>query len=78
MGITRQYNHRSQSDNSYVPRWLDNDGVFLIGKCKGEVVEDVARDDPSYLEWIVDKADRVSDEDRETIEAALQFRNYRR
>lgn len=54
--------------------WLDDDGCFLFGKCKGESVEDVAREDPSYLRWILENAEDIHHEDRDVIETALQFR----
>lgn len=63
---------------SYGPRdgreWLDSDGCFLFGKCKGESVEDVACNDPSYLRWILEKVEDIHHEDRDVIETALQYR----
>lgn len=57
--------------------WLDGDGNFLFGKCKGESVEDIAREDPSYLRWILENVEDIDHEDRDVIEATLQFRKRR-
>lgn len=54
--------------------WFDNDGYFKFGKWEGESVESVAREDPSYLCWILENVDDIFHEDRDVIETALQFR----
>lgn len=57
--------------------WLDDDGLFLFGKCQGYHVEDVARDDPGYLHWILENVEDIYHEDRDVIETAIQFRKRR-
>jgi hypothetical protein len=58
-----------------MPRdWLDDAGRLALGKYRGQSVEDVARDDPSYLRWVVAEVEDVSDGDRAVIEAALRYR----
>lgn len=54
--------------------WLDSRGNFLFGKYKGDPAEEVAQEDPSYLQWIIDKVDDCSDEDREVLLSCLSFR----
>lgn len=56
-------------------RWLDNDGRFLIGKHKGELAEEVAVEDPSYVNWVVEEVEDIDDTDRETLDACLSFRD---
>lgn len=55
--------------------WLNDDGLFLFGRCQGEHVEDVAREDPGYLRWILESVEDIHYEDRDVIETALKFRN---
>lgn len=61
--------------------WLDSDGCFLFGKygsvggLQGDFVENVAKNDPSYLHWILENVEDIFHEDRDVIETALQFRN---
>lgn len=57
--------------------WLDSYGTFEFGKHEGEHIEDVAKDDSSYLRWVLDYADTLSKEDREVIEASLVFTSRR-
>lgn len=60
--------------------WLDNNGYFIFGKYGGPnpaAVEDVAREDPSYLRWILENVEDIYYEDRDVIETALQFRKKR-
>lgn len=61
--------------------WLDSGGYFLFGKYgppNPAHVEDVAREDPSYLRWILENVEDINHEDRDVIEAALQFGNRKR
>lgn len=62
---------------NYASEWLDSDGYFIFGKY-GEPnpasVEDVVREDPSYLRWILESVEDIHHEDRNVIETALQFR----
>lgn len=67
MGITR----REQA----VSHWLDHDGAFLFGKHRNELAEQVAVDDPSYVQWALDTVDDLADDDREVLEACMRFRN---
>lgn len=51
--------------------WLTREGCFKWGKHKDEPVEDVAKTDPDYLEYIVYKVEDVSDEDRDIMAQLL-------
>lgn len=60
--------------------WLDSGGYFLFGKYgppNPAPVEDIAREDPSYLKWILETVEDIHHEDRDVIETALQFRKRR-
>jgi hypothetical protein len=59
-------------------RWLSNEGTFLFGKHEGGLVDDVAVDDEKYVRWCVEVVEDMVDEDRTTMEAALQFANHHR
>jgi len=54
--------------------WLDVDGSFLFGRYKGKTVEQVRREDPGYLHWILDSVEDICAGDQEIIEAALAWR----
>lgn len=51
--------------------WVDEDGNLTNGRYHGETLEDVAGEDPSYLEWMLDEANLDSDE-RKQVESALE------
>lgn len=53
--------------------WLDGDGYFVFGKHEGESAHNVALDDRSYLNWVLENAESLSDEDRKTIETELKY-----
>jgi len=53
--------------------WIDDDGRLTKGKHKGLLVETVARDNPSYLEWIMDLPD-TSVEEKRIIATQLNMR----
>lgn len=48
---------------------------FKFGKCKGDQVEDVLEDDPSYIRWMVENTNTQFDD--EVLEA-LEKREARR
>lgn len=54
--------------------FLSESGTFLFGKHKGELAENVARDDPGYVQWIVRECEDCSDEDREVLSSLLTYR----
>lgn len=56
-------------------RWIDDDGTLLRGKHRNELVEDVARDDPSWLRWAVDTVEDMDEGDRDVMTAALAYRH---
>ncbi len=33
---------------------MELDSIFTFGKYKGEMLEDVIKDNPSYMEWLVE------------------------
>lgn len=47
-------------------RELGLDDIFSFGKHKGDQVEDVIEDDPSYIEWLVEET--IVEFDEETLE----------
>lgn len=54
--------------------WISLDGTFLFGKHKEESIEEVSLSDPSYLRWIFDSVEDISEEDREIISQHLVYR----
>ena len=56
-------------------RWVDDDGTLLFGKHRGDLIEDVARDDASYLRWLVDTVEDMDESDRDAIAATLAYRH---
>lgn len=61
-------------------QWLDSSGCFTFGKYgppNAQSVEDIAREDPSYLRWIVENVEDISEEDREIIFQHIRFRRAR-
>jgi hypothetical protein len=54
--------------------WLDSDGYFLFGKYKNSLAEDIAKDDPSYVKWIVSDVEDICEEDREVLSQLLVYR----
>lgn len=52
--------------------YIDASGWFLFGAHQGEHIDDVAADDPSYLEWMLREIVDLSDEVREDIEYACR------
>lgn len=51
--------------------WIDAAGKLIRGKWGGTAVEEVAREEPSYLRWIVSSTN-VCDEDALIIEEHLK------
>lgn len=68
MAIVR-YSAASSPDRD----WIDSQGRFAFGKHKGELIEDVASDDPSYLRWVVSEVEDISDEDRSLLAVHLKY-----
>lgn len=58
------------SNNS--TEFLDDKGCFKFGRHQAHTIEYVARNDPGYLKWIIDKTD-CCDEDVQIIEASLHL-----
>jgi hypothetical protein len=54
--------------------WLDSGGYFLFGKYKNGLAEDVAKDDPSYVKWIVETVEDICEDDREVLSQLLTHR----
>lgn len=52
---------------------IDDSGRLNFGKHCGEDIENVAQDDPSYLEWCLREMEDLSEEDREVIRTSLIF-----
>lgn len=53
---------------------IDDTGCLQFGKAhRGSDINDIAADDPSYLHWMLNNVDDLSEDDREVIRVALQF-----
>ncbi len=52
--------------------FLDADGLFTKGQFKGESLEDVADEEPSYIEYLLENDD-LSSEDRDAFKEALSI-----
>lgn len=55
--------------------WLDSGGRFRFGKYRGSLAEDIAKDDPQYVQWIVDTVEDIFDDDREILSQLLAYRS---
>lgn len=51
--------------------WIDDAGALLHGPHRGELVTDLASTHPTYLRWVHDTCEELSDDERTTIEVAL-------
>ena len=58
-------------------QFVDEDGCFLFGKHKGEYLDDLAREEPSYLKWCLESIGELPESVREDIEGALGGRRFR-
>jgi hypothetical protein len=47
---------------------------FRFGKHRGELIDDIARNDPSYISWLLRNAQDLDDDLRFTLEEALKAR----
>lgn len=52
-------------------RWLDDDHSFTRGPHQGELAEDIARYDPTYIRWLTATVADMNDYDRCTLVALL-------
>jgi len=68
---------RGGGSESQVREWLDADGCFRFGKHEGARLEDIAEDDPNYLEWVVESAESISEEERGIVRGAVEFAESR-
>lgn len=58
---------------------IDDSGRLQFGRQhRGEDINAIAADDPSYLRWMLDNVEQLTDDDREVIRAALRFANRTR
>jgi hypothetical protein len=64
--------HGADRDGTFSD-WIDHRGRFAFGKHKGELIEKVAADDPSYIRWIVGEVEDISDEDRNLLAVQLRY-----
>lgn len=53
--------------------WIDSQGQFIFGKHKGELVENVISEDPSYIRWIVSEVENISEDDRDFLSQQLKY-----
>ncbi len=65
----------NQRDNRFVDKdkkfkWINDEACFTFGKCKGQSLSKVSKDDTEYLEWMARQD--FSDEVRNIISAALK------
>lgn len=53
---------------------IDDSGRLQFGRAhRNEDINDIAADDPSYLTWMLNNVDDLTESDREVIRVALQF-----
>lgn len=53
---------------------IDDSGRLQFGRAhRGEDINDIAADDPSYLHWMLNSVEDLTEDDREVIRAALLF-----
>ena len=52
--------------------WIDESGRMTRGKHRGSLLETVARDDPDYLQWVMD-LDDTSVSERRIIATSLKY-----
>lgn len=58
---------------------INDSGRLQFGRQhRGEDINAIADDDPSYLRWMLDNVEQLTDDDREVIRAALRFANRTR
>lgn len=69
--------HRYTHKHTAPRDWLDADGRFIFGAHKGELAEDVAKHDYTYIQWILDEVENCSADDREVFSALLTMHNAR-
>ena len=74
---TRENRSAGKVSDPRIREWLDDDGRFRFGKHEGEALADVVEDDPNYLGWIVESAEAISEDERETAQGALEFAERR-
>jgi hypothetical protein len=55
-------------------QWLNESGILLFGKYKADDIYDVADEDPTYVQWMLDEL-KLTDEEHEYCENALEERN---
>jgi len=61
-----------------IREWLDSSGRLTIGKYKGSQAEDIASDDPSYIRWIIETVEDISEDDRNVLSQYLTYAPRRR
>ncbi|MGA2498235.1 MAG: hypothetical protein ABSH20_10865 [Tepidisphaeraceae bacterium] len=54
------------------PEPADFGPPIQFGKYKGESIRKIARDDPDYLEWVLENCERLGKRTRSVIEEALE------
>lgn len=54
-------------------KWISEDGRFLLGKHKGELIETVSTLDHSYINYIVNNFEDMDEEDREILSQHLKY-----
>lgn len=76
--IGQQEESRSRSDYAVVYAskfyWRDGEPVFAFGKCAHRSLRELAGQDRSYIQWMLDPAREFSEEVREILREALAGR----
>jgi DNA polymerase-3 subunit epsilon len=60
-GLARACRPDDWVDSQGKVRWAGEAAVLSVGKHGGRTLRDVARDDPSYLEWLAERSDFPAD-----------------
>ncbi len=51
--------------------WISSSGLFRFGKHKDEPIEEVLKDDPRYIQWIIDEVENIDEGDRSMLSTLL-------
>lgn len=64
---------RESGPSRSAAEWIDQQGRFIFGKHRGELVESVISEDPSYIRWIVNEVEDITEDDRDFLAQQLKY-----
>lgn len=75
MGITKRFSSQPVARVAATREdWIDNSGRFIRGKHKGELAFDIVQSDRQYVQWIVNEAENIHEDDRDLLSLLLTQR----